>query len=321
MEEYMEDWAKEMADRARATESKTRAMTPSAIAREKELTQRSKEHAEAAKLAAGIAPVNTAATFAAPYSALTASKYKEKIKPFTEEEKASMPVKKEWSSNPAQREKDKAQTTPITQQKQAAPTTKPASTTQSAPIQQKQTAPVDDGWKIRIKNAKASDADIKKAYEEWKAGRYTPGPLTMAEFKKMGLMDTPSNKLEPVHSQSQKDVDSATKKNQMRTDSLNQFVNNKGWSFDTAEDIRYSLKKQGYSPEEVEQYTKAIQQQMFNLGKNGQVTKNDLKKLLSGYGINNVSQLDQTAKLINNSYVSLGQDWSKSVDGSYSPNY
>ena len=296
----MANWAKDMADRARATESKTRAMQPSAVAREQELTQRSKEHAEAAKKAAGVTP--------------TKSNYTDKIKPFTEEEKASMPVKKEWSSNPAQREKDKAQTAPIktapaTQQKQA------------APVQQKQAAPVDDGWRLRIKNAKASDADIRKAYEEWKAGRYQPGPLTMAEFKKMGLMDAPSNKLEPVQSKSQEDVDSATKKNQAHADSLNQFVNNKGWSFDTAEDIRYSLKKQGYSPEEIEQYTKAIQQQMFNLGKNGQVTKNDLKKLLSSYGINNVSQLDQTAKLINNSYVSLGQDWSQSVDGSYSPNY
>jgi len=297
----MANWAKDMADRARATESKTRAMTPSAVAREQELTQRSKEHAEAAKKAAGVTP--------------TTYNYNNKIKPFTEEEKASMPVKKEWSSNPAQREKDKAQTAPV-QQKQAAP-----APTKTAPTQQKQTAPVDDGWRLRIKNAKASDADIRKAYEEWKAGRYQPGPLTMAEFKKMGLIDAPSNKFEPVRSKSQEDVDSATKKNQAYADSLNQFINNKGWSFDTAEDIRYSLKKQGYSPEEVEQYTKAIQQQMFNLGKNGQVTKNDLKKLLSGYGINNVSQLDQTAKLINDSYVSLGQDWSQSVDGSYSPNY
>ena len=42
-----------------------------------------------------------------------------------------------------------------------------------------------DDWRTRIKNAKASDADIETAFKEYKAGKYTPGPKTLALFKQM----------------------------------------------------------------------------------------------------------------------------------------
>lgn len=55
--------------------------------------------------------------------------------------------------------------------------------------QEQPNAPLGATWQDRIKNATASDDDIRKAAEEYKAGRYTPGPKTLEEFKKMGLLD------------------------------------------------------------------------------------------------------------------------------------
>ena len=55
--------------------------------------------------------------------------------------------------------------------------------------QEQPNAPLGATWQDRIKNATASDDDIRKAAEEYKAGRYTPGTKTLEEFKKMGLLD------------------------------------------------------------------------------------------------------------------------------------
>lgn len=55
--------------------------------------------------------------------------------------------------------------------------------------QEQLNAPLGATWQDRIKNATASDDDLRKAAEEYKAGRYTPGPKTLEEFKKMGLLD------------------------------------------------------------------------------------------------------------------------------------
>ena len=55
--------------------------------------------------------------------------------------------------------------------------------------QEQPNAPLGATWQDRIKNATASDDDIRKAAEEYKAGRYTPGPKTLEEFKKMGLLE------------------------------------------------------------------------------------------------------------------------------------
>lgn len=41
----------------------------------------------------------------------------------------------------------------------------------------------DDTWQNRIKNGKASDDDMKTAYDAWKRGEYTPGPKTLEYFK------------------------------------------------------------------------------------------------------------------------------------------
>lgn len=40
-------------------------------------------------------------------------------------------------------------------------------------------------WQERIKAGQATDEDIETAYAEWKAGRYTPGPKTLAAFEAM----------------------------------------------------------------------------------------------------------------------------------------
>lgn len=42
----------------------------------------------------------------------------------------------------------------------------------------------EDTWQTRIKNGKASDDDMRKAYEEYKAGKYNPGPKTLEYFQK-----------------------------------------------------------------------------------------------------------------------------------------
>ncbi|MCQ2598169.1 MAG: hypothetical protein MJ181_10030 [Treponema sp.] len=47
----------------------------------------------------------------------------------------------------------------------------------------KETPKEEDTWQTRIKNGKASDDDMKTAYEMWKKGKYSPGPKTLEYFK------------------------------------------------------------------------------------------------------------------------------------------
>lgn len=42
-----------------------------------------------------------------------------------------------------------------------------------------------DGWRERIKEGSASDADIRYAYNQWRNDKYTPGPKTLEEFEKL----------------------------------------------------------------------------------------------------------------------------------------
>lgn len=81
------------------------------------------------------------------------------------------------------------------QQKQIEASKSPATPgiVDEATATQSKEAPLGATWQDRIKNATASDDDIRTAYEEYKKGNYQPGPKTMEEFQKMGLMEQPSN--------------------------------------------------------------------------------------------------------------------------------
>lgn len=49
--------------------------------------------------------------------------------------------------------------------------------------------PMGATWQERIKSGTASDDDIRVAAEAYKKGEYQPGPKTLEEFKKQGLID------------------------------------------------------------------------------------------------------------------------------------
>lgn len=56
---------------------------------------------------------------------------------------------------------------------------------------------VSEGWRERIREASATDADLIYAYAEWKAGRYTPGTVTKQEFERLrreGKIDKKTSK-------------------------------------------------------------------------------------------------------------------------------
>lgn len=48
-------------------------------------------------------------------------------------------------------------------------------------------------WQGRIRNAKATDDDIRTSFDAWQSGEYQPGPKTMEEYKRMGLIDADGN--------------------------------------------------------------------------------------------------------------------------------
>lgn len=60
--------------------------------------------------------------------------------------------------------------------------------------------PEEKTWQSRVKEGTATDADMEKAYEEYKAGRYTPGPKTKKYF------DTSFNPSTPVEDIDNNDV-------------------------------------------------------------------------------------------------------------------
>lgn len=181
----------------------------------------------------------------------------------------------------------------------------------------------DSGWRDRIRNAKASDADLEIAFREYQNGRYTPGPKTLEYFRQMGWLgkavpdektaDTPKK---PV-SQAVRD-DGHTYESDYDA-ARNAFTGQKGWLYDMRDDMQYEFKKMGYDDGQAASLASSISNEMFDLGKTGEVTKQDLRALAAKYGLKNVSQLNIAAKEINKSHATLGKNWKRNIDGSWSP--
>lgn len=110
----------------------------------------------------------------------------------------------------------------------------------------------EDTWQNRIKNGKASDDDMKTAYEAWKRGEYTPGPKTLEYFK---LHFEGQNTKTNENSDSEKytltlpEVDEMTEKQQqslwdklkgkLTNKDLEEYAKENGISYATA--LRYTL--------------------------------------------------------------------------------
>lgn len=102
---------------------------------------------------------------------------------------------------------------------------------------QSKEAPLGATWQDRIKNATASDDDIRTAYEEYKKGNYQPGPKTMEEFQKMGLMEQPSNEQPAEISQPQAEVpeNPTTQESEEATQTTDATVDNQSNTDTTAD--------------------------------------------------------------------------------------
>lgn len=184
----------------------------------------------------------------------------------------------------------------------------------------------DSGWRDRIRNAKASDADLEIAFREYQNGRYTPGPKTLEYFRQMGWLGkaVPDEKTADTPKQPQKPVSQAVRDDGHTYESdydaaRNAFTGQKGWLYDMRDDMQYEFKKMGYDDGQAASLANSISNEMFDLGKTGEVTKQDLRALAAKYGLKNVSQLNIAAKEINKSHATLGKNWKRNIDGSWSP--
>lgn len=184
----------------------------------------------------------------------------------------------------------------------------------------------DSGWRDRIRNAKASDADLEIAFREYQNGRYTPGPKTLEYFRQMGWLGkaVPDEKTADTPKQPQKPVSQAVRDDGHTYESdydaaRNAFTGQKGWLYDMRDDMQYEFKKMGYDDGQAASLASSISNEMFDLGKTGEVTKQDLRALAAKYGLKNVSQLNVAAKEINKSHATLGKNWKRNIDGSWSP--
>ena len=175
-----------------------------------------------------------------------------------------------------------------------------------------------DDWQGRIKRAQATDADMEKAFREWQAGRYKPGPKTLEYFKKMGWIQ-PAN---PAPQEKPRDTKASPDYNADYEKGYQQFHDQTHEWANTFDSINKQFTKMGYDPEQAKQLTDMVSREMYNLGRDGQISKQDLRKLQAKYGLKDISGAasdSQLAHLINKSQDRVRAQWTRTPDGSWKP--
>ena len=211
--------------------------------------------------------------------------------------------------------------------------------------QEQPEAPLGATWQDRIKNATASDDDIRKAAEEYKSGRYTPGPKTLEEFKKMGLLDeqeqqttVPDNAQTPEQTQTQTSnvADNAGSNDASNVDNGNAAGNEAATEEKVQEDtnqVQEELKSK--TDDELKAYLADIEKSLntndeekskmagiFQAYKNGDIDKNQRNYFLAdaiARFANNIGEIQDT-KNQNALWANITSGNQKSANVDLSPN-
>lgn len=171
----------------------------------------------------------------------------------------------------------------------------------------------------KLINAKLSEADLKRIYELWKAGKwpYGIGSKTMEWFKKLGLVDPkPTDGPKPGTST---DIDRTSELKPLKP--LNQNKPSKGFSQWLASEARlyWDLKGQiragkKMDDEAAKKETMRIMRKMYSMGTGASTTS--LRSLQATEGLSDISgDMRSDASVAR----SIAKAWKKNANGDYSP--
>ena len=178
----------------------------------------------------------------------------------------------------------------------------------------------------KLIDAKLSEADLRRIYALWKAGKwpYGIGPKTMKWFKKLGLVDPkPANGPKPGTDINVNRTDELKPLNPNTTSVVNQSANkfSKGFNQWLASEARlyWDIKGQiragkRMSDAAAKRETMRIMRKMYNMGAGASVTS--LRSLQATEGLSDISGDGRSDSSVARS---IAKAWKKNANGNYSP--